>query len=54
MKTVALQLVKAHKFAILMDDALALELGADVLGSVADVFVNADGIKKSITAPGPR
>ncbi|MCP4954888.1 MAG: beta-ketoacyl synthase, partial [Photobacterium aquimaris] len=31
----------------------ALELGADVLGSVADVFVNADGIKKSITAPGP-
>ncbi|WP_428614752.1 beta-ketoacyl synthase, partial [Pseudoalteromonas sp.] len=38
--------------AILMDDALALELGADVLGSVADVFVNADGIKKSITAPG--
>jgi acetoacetyl-[acyl-carrier protein] synthase len=39
--------------AILMDDALALELGADVLGSVADVFVNADGIKKSITAPGP-
>ncbi|TMO44522.1 MULTISPECIES: beta-ketoacyl synthase [unclassified Pseudoalteromonas] len=39
--------------AILMDDALALELGADVLGSVVDVFVNADGIKKSITAPGP-
>ena len=39
--------------AILMDDALALELGADIQGSVADVFVNADGIKKSITAPGP-
>ncbi|CCQ12125.1 3-oxoacyl-[acyl-carrier-protein] synthase, KASII [Pseudoalteromonas luteoviolacea B = ATCC 29581] len=39
--------------AILMDDALALELGADILGSVADVYVNADGIKKSITAPGP-
>ncbi len=38
---------------ILMDDALALELGADIQGSVADVFVNADGIKKSITAPGP-
>lgn len=39
--------------AILMDDKLALELGAEILGSVADVFVNADGIKKSITAPGP-
>ncbi len=39
--------------AILMDDALALELGADILGSVADVYVNADGVKKSITAPGP-
>ncbi|WP_105216027.1 MULTISPECIES: beta-ketoacyl synthase [unclassified Pseudoalteromonas] len=38
---------------ILMDDALALELGADILGSVPDVFVNADGFKKSITAPGP-
>jgi acetoacetyl-[acyl-carrier protein] synthase len=39
--------------AILMDDALALELGADILGSVASVFVNADGVKKSITSPGP-
>ena len=38
---------------ILMDDALALALGADIMGSVADVFVNADGVKKSITAPGP-
>ncbi|QTL34563.1 beta-ketoacyl synthase [Pseudoalteromonas viridis] len=39
--------------AILMDDKLALELGADIMGSVADVYVNADGVKKSITAPGP-
>ena len=39
--------------AILMDDALALELGADIMGSVPDVFVNADGVKKSITSPGP-
>ncbi|QPB82989.1 beta-ketoacyl synthase [Pseudoalteromonas rubra] len=38
---------------ILMDDKLALELGADIMGSVADVYVNADGVKKSITAPGP-
>ncbi len=41
------------QFVVLMDDALALEMGAKVLGAVADVFVNADGIKKSITAPGP-
>ncbi|PKG81514.1 beta-ketoacyl synthase [Colwellia sp. 75C3] len=41
------------QFIVLMDDALALEMGAKILGSVADVFINADGYKKSITAPGP-
>ena len=41
------------QFVVLMDDELVLELGAKVLGSVPDVFINADGIKKSITAPGP-
>ena len=41
------------QFVVLMDDALALKMGAKVMGSVADVFVNADGYKKSITAPGP-
>ncbi|NRA71201.1 MAG: beta-ketoacyl synthase [Gammaproteobacteria bacterium] len=44
---------EAAQFFVLMDDALAIEMGADILGSVAEVFVNADGIKKSITAPGP-
>jgi acetoacetyl-[acyl-carrier protein] synthase len=39
-------------FAVLMDDALAIELGARVLGSVGGVFVNADGYKKSIPGPG--
>jgi acetoacetyl-[acyl-carrier protein] synthase len=38
---------------VLMDDELALELGADIHGAVPDVFVNADGFKKSISAPGP-
>ena len=38
---------------VLMDDALAMELGATIHGSVIDVFVNADGYKKSISAPGP-
>ncbi|ALL67695.1 3-oxoacyl-[acyl-carrier-protein] synthase, KASII [Paraburkholderia caribensis MBA4] len=37
---------------ILMADTLALEFGANVLGMVADVYVHADGAKKSITAPG--
>ena len=41
------------QFVVLMDDALALKMGAKVMGSVADVFVNSDGYKKSITAPGP-
>lgn len=37
---------------ILMDDELALELGAPLLAAVPDVFVHADGAKKSVTAPG--
>ncbi|MFN2289489.1 MAG: beta-ketoacyl synthase [Chromatocurvus sp.] len=37
---------------VLFDDALALELGASVYGAVTDVFVNADGYKKSISGPG--
>ena len=44
---------EAAQFIMLMDDKLAIEMGANVLGSVADVYTNADGIKKSITAPGP-
>jgi acetoacetyl-[acyl-carrier protein] synthase len=38
---------------VLMDDALAVELGANIYGSVSDIFINADGYKKSISAPGP-
>ncbi|MFV8783079.1 beta-ketoacyl synthase [Microbulbifer sp. SA54] len=44
---------EGSQWAILMDDALALELGAPIHGAVANVFVNADGPKKSISAPGP-
>ncbi|MNJ44398.1 3-oxoacyl-[acyl-carrier-protein] synthase 1 [compost metagenome] len=36
-----------------MDDELALQLGADIHGATPDVFVNADGFKRSISAPGP-
>ncbi len=45
-------IAESAQFIILMDDALAIEMGAQVFGSVADVFVNADGHKKSISAPG--
>ena len=44
---------ESSQYFILMDDALAMELGAPCLGSITDVFVDADGTKKSITAPGP-
>ena len=45
-------LSEGSQFIILFDDELALELGAEIYGSVADVFVNADGFKKSIPGPG--
>lgn len=45
-------LAEGAQFLVLCDDALALELGANIHGAVADVFVNADGFKKSIPGPG--
>jgi len=45
-------LAEAAQFVVLMDDELALELGARVYGSVAGVFVHADANKKSIAGPG--
>ena len=46
-------IAESAQYVILMDDALAVELGADIHGAIADVFVNADGFKKSISSPGP-
>lgn len=46
-------MAEASQYIVLMDDALALQLGADIHGAVSDVFINADGFKKSISAPGP-
>lgn len=37
---------------VLMDDELAMQQGARILGSVGDVYVNADGYKKSVSGPG--
>lgn len=44
---------ESAQYIVLMDDALAIELGADIFGAVPDVHVDADGIKKSISGPGP-
>ncbi|MGV6807324.1 MAG: beta-ketoacyl synthase [bacterium] len=43
---------ESTQYVVLMDDALAIELGADIHGAATDVFINADGIKKSISGPG--
>jgi acetoacetyl-[acyl-carrier protein] synthase len=45
-------MAESAQFLIVMDDELAVQLGANILGSVADVFVNADANKKSIAGPG--
>ena len=45
-------LAEAAQFVVLMEDELALTLGATIYGSVADVFVSADANKKSIASPG--
>jgi acetoacetyl-[acyl-carrier protein] synthase len=45
-------IAEGAQYVVLMDDALALELGATVHGAVTDVLVHADGYKKSISSPG--
>jgi acetoacetyl-[acyl-carrier protein] synthase len=45
-------IAEGSQFAVLLDDSLAIELGANVLGAVTDVQVHADGYKKSISSPG--
>jgi acetoacetyl-[acyl-carrier protein] synthase len=49
---VGFTLAESAQFIVLFDDALALELGANIHGAVNDVFINADGFKKSIASPG--
>ena len=45
-------IAESAQYVVLMDDALAMQLGADIHGAVSEVFVNADGFKKSIPGPG--
>lgn len=45
-------IAESAQYLVLMDDALALETGAHIHGAASEVFINADGWKKSISAPG--
>lgn len=45
-------LAESSQYVVLMADDLAMECGAQVFGAVPGVYVNADGYKKSISAPG--
>lgn len=45
-------IAESAQMVVLFDDELAMQLGATVFGAATDVFVNADGFKKSISGPG--
>jgi len=45
-------IAEAAQFVVITSDTLALKLGLDIHGAVPGVYVNADGVKKSISAPG--
>jgi len=45
-------LAESAQFFVLCDAQLTLELGLTAHGSIGDVFVHADGYKKSISSPG--
>ncbi|MCB1705906.1 MAG: beta-ketoacyl synthase [Halioglobus sp.] len=45
-------IAESAQMVVLFDDELAMEMGATLFGAATDVFVNADGHKKSISGPG--
>ena len=47
-----LVLGESSQFAIVTSFEFAIKIGADILCAVPDVFINSDGIKKSISSPG--
>ena len=51
-KNCGFTLSEAGVYCVLMDDALAIELGVPLLGAVAGVHTHADGFKRSIPGPG--
>ncbi|MCP4752598.1 MAG: beta-ketoacyl synthase, partial [Proteobacteria bacterium] len=45
-------LSESSQYVVLFDDELVLETGAQVFGSIGNIFIKADGYKKSISSPG--
>ncbi len=45
-------IAESAQMVVLFDDELAMQLGASMFGAPTEVFVNADGHKKSISGPG--
>lgn len=45
-------IAESGQFLVLMAPDLALKVGAQIYGAVPEVYVNADGYKKSISSPG--
>lgn len=45
-------IAESAQFVVVTSDTLALRLGLDIHGAVPGIYVNADGVKKSISAPG--
>ncbi|MDP6968448.1 MAG: beta-ketoacyl synthase [Gammaproteobacteria bacterium] len=43
---------EGSQWVVLTSDRLAMQMGAQIFGAVPGVYVNADGYKKSISAPG--
>ena len=43
---------ESAQYFVLFADDLALELGAQIFGAVGEIFIHADGFKKSISSPG--
>lgn len=51
-ENIGFTLSESSQYVILFDEQLVLETGAQVFGAVGDIFIKADGFKKSISAPG--
>ena len=51
-KNCGFTLGESAQYFVLFDHEFALQTGAQIFGGVTDVFVNADGYKRSISAPG--
>jgi acetoacetyl-[acyl-carrier protein] synthase len=51
-ENIGFTLSESSQFIILFDDDLVLDTGAQIFGSIGDIFIKADGFKKSISSPG--